>query len=187
MDKLMEKLLVSKKIMDKHNEIKRGDAKMDMQPDFAIPNAKYNISEELLQNNYQSNPTSIKIPSVPTIDAIKSSKLPDEIKKLMIEHPIEQPNQQQVTISNELVEKAARLMNTNQIGKNITEKNETRQIPNQSLDSSSMKSMIKEAVREVLGEYGLITESQEKTNEVFNFRLGKHIFEGKVTKIKKLK
>jgi DUF917 family protein len=105
----------------------------------------------------------------------------------MIEHPIEQPNQQQVTISNELVEKAARLMNTNQTGKNITEKNETRQTPNQSLDSSVMKSMIKEAVREVLGEYGLITESQEKTNEVFNFRLGKHIFEGKVTKIKKLK
>ena len=33
---------------------------------------------------------------------------------------------------------------------------------------------------------GLITESSEKSNEVFTFKVGKHVFEGKVTKIKKL-
>jgi hypothetical protein len=47
--------------------------------------------------------------------------------------------------------------------------------------------MIQEAVREVLSENGLITESVSKTNDVFSFRVGSHIFEGKVTKIKKLK
>jgi len=47
--------------------------------------------------------------------------------------------------------------------------------------------MVMEAVREVLSENGLITESVTKTNDVFSFRVGSHIFEGKVTKIKKLK
>jgi hypothetical protein len=46
--------------------------------------------------------------------------------------------------------------------------------------------MINEAVNEALHENGLITESSEKSNEVFTFKVGKHVFEGKVTKIKKL-
>jgi DUF917 family protein len=46
--------------------------------------------------------------------------------------------------------------------------------------------MIKEAVRETLKEQGLIAESTEKTNEIFSFKVGKHIFEGKITKVKKI-
>ena len=49
-----------------------------------------------------------------------------------------------------------------------------------------IQKMINEAVNEALHENGLITESSEKSNEVFSFKVGKHIFEGKVTKIKKL-
>ena len=33
---------------------------------------------------------------------------------------------------------------------------------------------------------GLITESETKSNEVFKFRVGQHIFEGRVTNIKKI-
>jgi hypothetical protein len=46
--------------------------------------------------------------------------------------------------------------------------------------------MINEAVNDALHENGLIIESTEKSNEVFTFKVGKHIFEGKVTKIKKM-
>jgi hypothetical protein len=46
--------------------------------------------------------------------------------------------------------------------------------------------MINEAVNNALKENGLLVESSEKTNELFSFKVGKHIFEGKVTKIKKL-
>jgi hypothetical protein len=46
--------------------------------------------------------------------------------------------------------------------------------------------MIESAVNNALKENGLLVESTEKTNEVFTFKVGKHIFEGKVTKIKKL-
>jgi hypothetical protein len=46
--------------------------------------------------------------------------------------------------------------------------------------------MIENAVNKALKENGMIAESTEKTNEVFSFRVGKHIFEGKLTKIKKI-
>ena len=49
-----------------------------------------------------------------------------------------------------------------------------------------LKKIVKEVVDEALSENGLMMESSEKTNELFSFKVGKHIFEGKVTKIKKL-
>ena len=52
------------------------------------------------------------------------------------------------------------------------------------IDYNLIKKMISEAVNEALHENGLITESSEKSNEVFTFKVGKHVFEGKVTKIK---
>jgi hypothetical protein len=191
MDKLLEKLMVSKKIMDKHNEIKRGESSANISPEFEVPVARYNISEELLQGGgdqqQSTNSNNVKMPTVPTVDAIKKSKLPDEIKRLMMEHPIEKPDTNRVTISNELVEKASRLMKNNQSNNYVPERAEPKKQASPSIDNNSMKSMIKEAVKEVLGEYGLLTEGEERTNEIFNFRVGKHLFEGKVTKIKKLK
>ena len=45
---------------------------------------------------------------------------------------------------------------------------------------------INESINEALNENGLLIESTEKSNEIFSFKVGKHIFEGKVTKIKKI-
>ena len=44
-----------------------------------------------------------------------------------------------------------------------------------------------EVLEEILNEHGIISESEQKTDEIFQFKVGKHLFEGKVTKIKKLK
>ena len=52
--------------------------------------------------------------------------------------------------------------------------------------SSDLKSVIREVIEDVLRENGLITESETKSNETFKFRVGKHIFEGKLTRIKKI-
>ena len=46
--------------------------------------------------------------------------------------------------------------------------------------------LIEEVVQEVLTENGLLMEGAEKSNELFRFQVGKHLFEGKLTKIKKL-
>ena len=46
--------------------------------------------------------------------------------------------------------------------------------------------MINEAINKSLKDNGLLVESTESSNEQFSFKVGKHIFEGKVTKIKKI-
>jgi hypothetical protein len=67
------------------------------------------------------------------------------------------------------------------------ESQQRAQQSNQIPMNGDLKEMIREAVRDVLSENGLITESVSKTNDVFSFQVGKHIFEGKVTKIKKVR
>ena len=210
MDRLTEKLALSKAIMDKADRIKNTNSmngglprtslqEMNSPESFNIPTAKYNIPAEFLQeSNTPQQPYLSNIPrentkpvGVPTVDAIKNSKLPDEIKRLMMEHPIGQPQQQPTTISNDLIERATRLMNVNKEGyvpESAKPKQTSVATPQQSngIDYKLIKKMINEAVNEALHENGLITESSEKSNEVFSFKVGKHIFEGKVTKIKKL-
>jgi len=104
----------------------------------------------------------------------------------MIEHPIAQPNSVGgPSLSNELVEKAARLMGNNTQSQQTT-KSQSSPTSNLGIDKETIKSIVRETVEEVLSENGLLLESTSKSNEVFSFRVGKHIFEGKVTKIKKV-
>jgi hypothetical protein len=201
---LIQKLMISKQIMDKHNQTPRGG--MPSMESYSSPQvesyepagAKYNIPEEFLQESQQSEqPYLSSIPKTPTMpqpitkDRVMSSKLPDEIKRLMIEHPIEQPTSMTggATLSNELVEKAARLMGTDARGNQIVQPKQKLQEqtqPTNGFNMKELKSMLREVVEEVLQENGILSESEQKSNEVFSFKVGKHIFEGKVTKIKKI-
>lgn len=203
---LMEKLAVSKKIMDKHNQTPRGnvsDGFSSYNNTPAVENyepvkANYNIPQEFLQESQSSEPYLSSIPKAPvmpqplTSDRVMASKLPDAIKRLMIEHPIEVPNSMSggSVLSDELVEKASRLMNLkgNQQQKQTVNEQPQRQPQTQSpnFNMKELKSMLREVVEEVLQENGILSESEQKSNEVFSFKVGKHIFEGKVTKIKKI-
>ena len=196
---LLQKLAMSKKIMDIHNQTPRGQTQVDITQspelqEFKTPNVNYNIPQELMM---ESQPKQVHS-NINTKDRILQSKLPDEIKRLMIEHPINQPTTMGgggSVLSNELVEKAARLMNNdiannvnpNQIKKQQVQENSKSQFPTSSLDKNMLKDIIRETIEEVLSENGLLVESTSKTNDVFQFRVGSHIFEGKVTKIKKIK
>jgi hypothetical protein len=208
MDQLMQKLMISKAIMDKTDGIKRIDNRemnspSNMVESFNMPQAKYNIPQEYLQeqpSQQMSQPYLSSLPventkpvGVPTVEAIKNSRLPDEIKKLMMEHPISQPQQQQTaTLSNDLIERASRLMKENpgnyvpDSAKSKQEPQSTQPSPSTNIDYKLLRKMINEAVNDALKENGLLVESTDKTNELFSFKVGKHIFEGKVTKIKKL-
>jgi hypothetical protein len=200
---LMSKLAASKAIMDspkfgKSNSGMGGGLPPTSLQDFDMPQAKYNIPQEYLQETPQSNqPYLSELPRVntkpvgnPTVDAIKNSKLPDEIKRLMMEHPISQPQQPEATLSNDLIERASRLMKEKDSGY-VPESAKPKQVQQQtqvngSIDYKLLQKMINEAVNKALQENGLIMESTEKSNEIFSFKVGKHVFEGKVTKIKKL-
>jgi hypothetical protein len=195
MDSLIEKLMVSKKIMDRHNEMDRGVAPKSNRPSMSesyshdeydekpIP-VNYNIPEEYLT----SAPPVPKTPPVVTEDRIKNSKLPDAIKKLMIEHPIQQPQSYAPTLSDDIIEKASRLMGNKQP---VSESSQTSRQPKQqnvsfNLSAEDIKKIVRETVEEVLTENGLMIESTQKSNEVMTIKVGKHIFEGKISKIKKV-
>jgi hypothetical protein len=144
--------------------------------------ATYNIPEEFLSSAPQ---TPKAPPAVMTEDRIRNSKLPDAIKQLMMEHPIQQPQSYAPTLSNEVIEKAARLMGNN---KEIVVENKKQQ-PNSTsygISASDIKKIVRETVEEVLSENGLMVESTQKSNEVMTIKVGKHIFEGKILKIKKV-
>jgi hypothetical protein len=200
---LMSRLVASKAIMDSPKFTKSRNTMNDGLPptslqDFDVPNAKYNIPQEFLQESQPVNQAYLssvpkentKPVGVPTVDAIKNSKLPDEIKRLMIEHPIAQQQMQTPTLSDDLIEKASRLMKGESSNNYIPESSKPtvkQTVPsNSQIDYKLIKQMIREAVDEALQENGLMIENVEKANEMLTFKVGKHVFEGKITKIKKI-
>ena len=194
MNDLMSKLAVSKKIMDRHAQIPRGtnDAPIrnnSVQVESYEPvQANYNIPQEFVNEDIKHNTEPI------TQDRILNSKLPDEIKKLMIENPIEKPSVPGLNtsfLSEEVIQGAQKLMGTS------PKKQPQGQSQGQNVsgvDMNMLKTMIRDTVRdtvrdvvrEELSKSGMITESESKSNDVLQLKVGKHIFEGKVTKIKKV-
>lgn len=193
----MQKLAMSKKIMDASDRIKPGQTQGGLPMSENI-NASYNIPQDMLQSVPQQ-PTQqmapaqqMSQPQPVTEDRIQNSKLPDEIKQLMMEHPIQQPNFAGggPVLSDDVIEGAQRLMGRTPqqtVSENVS-------IPSSSNDSD-LKQMIRDVVRdtvrdvvrEELQNAGMLTEGNTKTNESLQLRVGKHVFEGRVTKIKKVK
>jgi hypothetical protein len=189
---LINKLMISKKIMEKHNEIGRGSATQPTSfntpqvEEFQPVSGNYNIPQEFLSENEVKMQSNVSQGS--SEERIKNSKLPDEIKRLMLEHPIEQPTSYNgsATLSNELVEKASRLMGTNQTQIQKSTTPQKTQTINPSINYDEVRNIVRETVEDVLKENGLLVESTTRSNEAFKFRVGNHIFEGKVTNIKKI-
>ena len=186
---LIKKLMVSKAIMDKHNTMGRGaiPTNINVSPnveEYEAPTANYNLPQEFMTEN--TNVT--KTPQPLTTDRIMSSKLPDSIKQLMIENPISQPTSMggNTTLSDDLIEKASRLMNNGQTPITETRQKQTPQQPIPSITADDIRSIVRETMEEVLKENGLLVESTSKTNEQFKFRVGQHMFEGKLSKIRKI-
>jgi hypothetical protein len=198
---LLQKLMVSKKIMEKHNHMDRGQARninmgdhsSPMVESFEAPAARYNLPQDLME---ETRPVSQPRQSnVPMEDRIANSKLPDEIKRLMMEHPIQQPTMGMASgavLSDDLVEKAARLMGTNTKSNQLTEDSPRRQQSQQtqqvssSLTANQIRDIVRETVEDVLKENGLLVESETRSSDQFKFRVGQHLFEGKVNKVKKM-
>lgn len=186
--------------MDKHNTISRSqnqtiDPTSPIVENFQPVPGNYNIPSEFVNegmpvtNNYSNE--------MPSEDRIRNSRLPDEIKQLMIEHPIDKPNSMSgPTLSNDLVEKAARLMGSNtkqtQITENIQLQNKPTVGQNVSIDEirTTIRDVVRDTVRDVikeeLRESGLLVESTKETNDTIQFKVGEHMFLGKILKIKKL-
>ncbi len=185
----MQKLAKSKAIMDVHNKMGRGNASaMPLMEgmNMDIPNARYNIPDDILAENEMTAPVMpMRTPETPSTEAIKKSRLPDEIKRIMIEHPIAQgpPQSTRNILSDSMIEKATQLMG-NKPKQTMVEQQQSN---TPKIDAEYIKKIVKETVKSTIKEMGLITESTEKSDEFFQFRVGSHIFEGKIQKIKKIK
>ena len=205
---LMQRLAVSKKIMDRSEEIKGGNPRkinMPMVEDYQPVQATYNLPQEFLSETTTQIPTHDPTKPLET-NRIMSSKLPDEIKALMIEQPIVQPSSMNGNseISEEIIQGAQRLMNMG-VKNNPTTTQKQQQQPQQnrinentnqsgSFNMNEMKSIIRDVVRdtvrdvvrEELKEAGMLVESTQNSNETIQFKVGQHLFIGKVLKVKKL-
>jgi hypothetical protein len=171
-EELISKLLVSKKIMERHNNMPRGQSSGEAMTNenVSVPEPKYNLPQEFVQEskprqNLQSGP--------PTKDRILNSKLPDEIKRLMIEHPISQPQNQFASplISNELAEKASRLMNVDASGKQIRESS-SKQSSFPTVNKEDLKSIVRETIIEIW----FINRIFKQIKRKFYFQGGKTYF-----------
>lgn len=186
---LMQKLAKSKAIMDVHNKMGRGNTSaMPLMEgmNMDIPNARYNIPDDILAENEMTAPVMpMTMPETPSTEAIKKSRLPDEIKRIMIEHPIAQttPQISRNILSDSMIEKATQLMG-NKPKQTVVEQQQSN---TPKIDAEYIKKIVKETVKSTIKEMGLLTESTEKSDEFFQFRVGSHVFEGKIQKIKKIK
>ena len=198
-DELAQKLVNSRKIMKK---VDSGDYE------------KGNINEEMLrtdpselmQEEISAPPVrkSVGLPvGVPSVEKIRSSKLPDAIKKAMIESPIPQ-----ITLNDSLdmnfVNKARRLMEEdgsvpskkvptsnikNQSQSNQQVEQQSRQVQTQEIPSN-LESIIENSIRKILDEkLTQILNAQEAVsiNENLVIRVGNSLFSGKITKVKNSK
>ena len=197
---LMQRLAVSKKIMEKTEQIKRGDVRptTPMVEDFQPVSGVYNLPEDLLSETKTKN---YHDPTKPMDqERILNSKLPDEIKKLMIEQPIIQPNSVNggTVLSDDIIEGATRLMKKDKISdfpqtqlpkQKITESNTASNINMSDLKNmirDTVRDTVRDVVREELKDAGMLVESTKNTNETIQFKVGNTLFVGKVLKIKNL-
>ena len=199
MSDLMQKLAVSKKIMDKHNGTPRNQSGGSLPMSENI-NATYNVPQDMLQQQVpqQQVPQSTNNGGPVTENAIKNSKLPDDIKKLMLENPIVQPQSNGPALTDDIIQGATRLMNNNTPPQTSPLQNEgntvisnSSTIPNNGDLKQMIRDVVRDTVRDVVREElkssGIVTEGNQKVNETLSLRVGKHVFEGKVLKVKKVK
>jgi hypothetical protein len=199
---LMQRLAVSKKIMEKTESLQRNNSDRRMNPiveDFQPVEAKYNLPSEFLpQQEYKTTSYDSTMPL--DENKILNSKLPDEIKRLMIEQPIVQPNSMGggTVLSDEIIEGASRLMKKEKLSEapqtktpkqKITETHSSSNINMREIKNiirDVVRDTVRDVVREELKDAGMLVESTENSNEVIQFKVGQHLFVGRVTKIKKL-
>lgn len=181
---LMRKLVQAKKVMDK---VETGD--------FETGNVNEEIlrsnPEDLVKNNTLPTSSPIRPVGNPNIDKINSSKLPDAIKKAMIENPIPQISLSE-SLDMDIVKGARRLMEQEgMISKAPTKRQQ--QVTTQSvqgIDMNAITVLIENTIRKVLDEkLNQILTAQQTTsiNESLVLKVGDSIFKGKITGVNKSK
>jgi hypothetical protein len=187
---LMMKLVQAKKVMNKvdSGNFERG-----------------NVNERMLMSSPEELIESQSLPSTPTkqmplpsVDRIQNSKLPDAIKKAMIENPIPQISLND-SLDMNFVKNAKRLME--QEGVSTKKSNTTNQIVKTYLSESNtsdiadkLTPIIENIIRKTLDDIvdkklnQILTAHQTASiNENLVLKVGDSVFKGKITGVNKAK
>jgi hypothetical protein len=180
---LMQKLVNAKKVMNKveTGNYQQGNVNTDVL--FSNP-------EQVAENyNMQPNPAR-NVTAPPNSDRIANSKLPDAIKKAMMENPIPQISLNE-SIDMDFVKGAKRLMEQEGLSSKQQPQQQTRQNQQSSnIDMNAIAVLIENTVRKVMDEKlnQLLTAQQTQSiNENLVLKVGDSVFKGKITGVGKSK
>lgn len=184
---LMRKLVNAKKVMNKVDggNYERGhvnEAMLRSDP------------SELMENQQPQQSSVTRSVSGPVnVDRIQNSKLPDVIKKAMIDHPIEQMPSISLneTLDMDFVKGAKRLMEQEgvQVKKGQPQQKQQSSVTS-NIDMNAIAVLIENTVRKVMDEKlnQILTAQQTQTiNENLVLKVGDSIFKGKITGVNKSK
>lgn len=186
---LMSKLVQAKKVMNKVDggNYERGHVNENVlrsnPEDFMgeMPQQQAPVSNMRPVNNGEVN-----------ISKIQNSKLPDAIKKAMIENPIQQISLND-TLDMDFLKGAKRLMEQEGLSTKSNKQQpqaKYNQAPAQSFDMSALATLVENTVRKVLDEklnQILSAQTTQSINENLVLKVGDSIFKGKITGVNKAK
>jgi len=189
---LQQNLMQAKKVMNKVDGIPNGTIKTPSVPNTNLPPVSNNFNTKSINSVVNEN-ASLSTPTV-TTEAIEKSGLPEDIKKLMIDHPIPTVKFGS-SVPDALIEGAAEKMKSMGMPVNESRKSSKptlkKNTNTKKLSSTGLKTMIKNVVSESLEELieqklkKVISESK-KTEDSVQIVIGNTILEGKITSTRDL-
>jgi hypothetical protein len=182
---LMQRLVAAKKVM---NKVETGDYETGNVNESIL---RSDPEEYIHTNNMAPMASSTRNVTAPaSADRISQSKLPDAIKKAMMENPIPQISLSE-GLDMDFVKGAKRLME--QEGVSAKKPQQPRQnsaAPVANIDMNALATLVENTVRKVMDEkltQILSAQQTQSINENLVLRVGDSIFKGKITGVNKSK
>ena len=180
---LMKKLVQAKKVM---NVVDGGNYERGNVNEAAL----FSDPEELMKSQTPQQPNTRPVNNgTVNFDKIQNSKLPDAIKKAMMENPIQQISLND-TLDMDFVKGAKRLMEQEGVSSKKSQPQQRQQVTSSNIDMTAIATLIENTVRKVMDEKlnQILTAQQTSTiNENLVLKVGDSIFKGKITGVNKAK
>jgi hypothetical protein len=180
---LMQRLVQAKKVMNKVDggNYERGHVNENM---------LMSSPEELMNNHEQPQISRPVNNGQVNVERIQNSKLPDAIKKAMMENPIQQISLND-TLDMDFIKGAKRLMEQEGVGPKKSQPQQRQQASsNSNVDMNAIATLIENTVRKVMDEKlnQILSAQQTQTiSENLVLKVGDSIFKGKITGVNKAK
>jgi hypothetical protein len=186
---LMSKLVQAKKVM---NKVDGGNYERGHVNENVLRSNPEDFMGDMSQQMPVANTRPVSNGEV-NVTKIQNSKLPDAIKKAMIENPIQQISLND-TLDMDFLKGAKRLMeqegvSTKSSGKQAPQP-KYNQAPAASVDMTALAALVENTVRKVMDEklnQILTAQTTSSINENLVLKVGDSIFKGKITGVNKAK